>query len=57
MHWLIALTYLGLFCVGWYMVTLDYYHPWYIDLPHWHKSIGMLLILYWGLVSFMRMLQ
>ena len=44
MHWLIALAYLGLFSVGWYMVTLDYYDPWYIDLPHWHKSIGMLLL-------------
>jgi cytochrome b561 len=44
MHWLIAMTYLGLFCIGWYMMTLDYYNPWYIALPHWHKSIGMLLL-------------
>ena len=26
------------------MVTLDYYDPWYIALPHWDKSIGMLLL-------------
>lgn len=44
-HWLIALTYLGLFGVGWYMVTLDYYDPWYTALPHWHKSVGMLLLI------------
>ena len=44
MHWLIALTYIGLFFVGWYVVTLDYYDPWYIALQHWQKSIGMLLL-------------
>ena len=44
LHWSIALTFMGLFGIGWYMVTLGYYDPWYITLPHWHKSIGMLLI-------------
>lgn len=45
LHWLIALTYFGLFAVGYYMVTLGYYDPWYTSLPHWHKSIGMLMVL------------
>lgn len=42
-HWVIALGYLGLFGLGWYMVTLDYYDPLYTTLPHWHKSLGVLL--------------
>jgi cytochrome b561 len=45
LHWLIATTFIGLFGVGWYMVTLGYYDSWYTILPHWHKSIGMLLFL------------
>lgn len=44
LHWLIAVTFIGLFGVGWYMVTLGYYDAWYTTLPHWHKSVGMLLI-------------
>lgn len=44
LHWVIALTFIGLFGLGWHMVTLGYYDPWYTTLPHWHKSIGMLLL-------------
>ncbi len=28
LHWLMALLILGLFVLGKYMVSLDYYHPW-----------------------------
>jgi len=45
LHWLIAVTFIGLFGIGWYMVTLGYYDSWYTTLPHWHKSIGMLLFI------------
>ena len=44
LHWLIAAIFIGLFGVGCYMVTLGYYDPWYTTLPHWHKSIGLLMI-------------
>jgi cytochrome b561 len=43
MHWLVALTVLGLFTLGWWMTGLDYYDSWYKQAPWWHKSIGVLL--------------
>jgi cytochrome b561 len=43
-HWVVALAYFGLFAVGAYMVTLDYYNPLYTSLPYWHKALGVLLI-------------
>ena len=43
-HWIVALAYIGLFAVGAYMVTLDYYSPLYTRLPYWHKALGVLLI-------------
>ena len=45
LHWLTAIAILGLFLLGFYMVTLDYYHPLYIRLPYLHKSIGVLVVL------------
>ncbi|NNN45222.1 MULTISPECIES: cytochrome b [Vibrio] len=42
-HWLSALTVIGLFAVGLWMVDLSYYSEWYRTAPHWHKSIGLLL--------------
>lgn len=45
LHWLSALTVIGLFAVGFWMVDLDYYSQWYQTAPHWHKSIGILLLL------------
>jgi len=44
-HWLIALMVLSLFGVGLWMVSLDYYHPWYHQAPFWHKSFGITLLL------------
>lgn len=43
MHWLTALLVLVLFFLGLWMVTLDYYHPWYKEAPDIHRSIGVLL--------------
>ena len=42
-HWAQAMAVFGLFATGFYMVGLDYYHPWYRQLPHLHKSVGLLL--------------
>ena len=43
LHWAIALAIIGLFASGLYMTSLDYYHPWYQPLPHYHQSFGILL--------------
>ncbi|MDX1442732.1 MAG: cytochrome b [Gammaproteobacteria bacterium] len=43
-HWLTALAVIGLFASGIWMVDLTYYNKWYNTAPHWHKSIGMLLM-------------
>lgn len=43
LHWLMALTIIGLYPLGLYIETLDYYDPAYRTIPHWHKSIGLLL--------------
>lgn len=53
LHWLSALTVIGLFALGWWMVDLDYYSEWYRDAPHLHKSIGILL----ALATLLRLLQ
>ncbi|WP_028022518.1 cytochrome b [Enterovibrio calviensis] len=42
-HWLSALTVIGLFAAGWWMVDLTYYSTWYKTAPHWHKSVGICL--------------
>ncbi len=45
LHWLSALSVLGLFVLGYWMVDLTYYSSWYKTAPYWHKSIGILLLL------------
>lgn len=44
-HWISALTIFGLFGVGYWMVDLTYYSEWYQTAPHWHESVGILLII------------
>jgi len=44
-HWLVAVAVLGMFAVGVWMVGLSYYDDWYKDAPHYHKSVGMILVL------------
>ena len=41
LHWLMAAGVVGLIGLGWWMVGLDYYSPWYHDAPALHKSIGL----------------
>lgn len=42
-HWLVALTVIGLFALGYWMVDLTYYDDWYKRAPDIHRSIGLLL--------------
>ena len=42
-HWIVALAVFGLFGLGWWMVELDYYSPWYQQGPDIHKSVGIVL--------------
>ncbi|HER35113.1 MAG TPA: cytochrome b [Halothiobacillaceae bacterium] len=42
-HWLVAVGVFGLFALGWWMVELTYYDPWYRQAPAIHKAVGILL--------------
>lgn len=44
LHWLIALAVIGLFSSGVWMVSLDYYSPWYNLAPDLHKAVGLILL-------------
>ena len=51
-HWVMVLTVIGLFALGWYMVELSYYDALYKTLPFVHKSVGILLavlLIFWWL--------
>lgn len=41
-HWLSAAVVVGMFCLGFWMVDLDYYSSWYKRAPEIHKSVGIL---------------
>lgn len=40
-HWVMAVLIIGLFLLGDFMVGLDYYHPWYLQAPDLHRSLGI----------------
>ncbi|WP_394241534.1 cytochrome b [Vibrio astriarenae] len=44
LHWVSAVVIIGMFAAGLWMVDLSYYSEWYRTAPHWHKSVGTLLI-------------
>lgn len=44
LHWGMALAIFALFGLGVWMRTLTYYSPWYKPAPHWHQSIGIVLL-------------
>lgn len=44
LHWLLALAIVGLFALGYWMVTLDYTSAYYNTAPAWHETIGMLVL-------------
>ena len=45
LHWLSAIAIFVLFGLGFWMVDLTYYSEWYRTAPHWHKSVGILLLI------------
>lgn len=45
LHWLVALTVIGLFMSGLWMTGLDYYDAWYQRGPELHKGIGVMLFM------------
>ena len=44
-HWVSAIAIFFMFGLGFYMVDLGYYDPWYHKGPALHVSIGLLLLL------------
>lgn len=48
-HWLDAIVIVSLFGIGFYMVELTYYDSLYQPLPIIHKSIGVLIMLWFPL--------
>lgn len=44
-HWLIAILTIGLFCLGLWMVELNYYDDWYYLGPWWHTGLGVFVAL------------
>ena len=57
LHWVSAITVIGLFALGFWMVDLTYYSSWYKTAPDIHKSVGFLLLgvtlvrILWRLIS------
>ncbi|EAZ99258.1 cytochrome b [Marinobacter sp. ELB17] len=45
LHWLVALTVVGMFGLGYWMVGLTYYDAWYKQGPDIHRSVGVLLFI------------
>ncbi|MCC5854352.1 MAG: cytochrome b [Idiomarina sp.] len=48
-HWLMALTIIGMYPFGLYIVSLGYYDPGYRIYPDLHRSIGVLVAFAWAL--------
>lgn len=44
-HWITAITVIGMFALGLWMVDLTYYDEWYRTAPLIHKGIGVMLLL------------
>jgi len=44
LHWLVAVSVVGLFALGLWMVELTYYDPWYNRAPAIHKAFGIVLV-------------
>lgn len=55
LHWLDALIIILLFAIGFYMVDLTYYDSLYKPLPFIHKSVGMLMLFWFGFRIFWRL--
>ena len=43
LHWLLAVLTLGLVAMGWWMMDLGYYDPWYYASRQWHEALGIVV--------------
>jgi cytochrome b561 len=43
-HWLMAVAIVAMFALGWWMVELTYYSPYYKSAPDLHRSAGIVLL-------------
>lgn len=59
LHWVMALAVVGLFGLGLWMTSLDYYDPWYRTGPYLHEGAGVMVFaalvfrLYWRATNVM----
>lgn len=44
LHWTLAVLMLGLVWLGWVLVGMGYYDPWYYTAETAHESLGMLVL-------------
>ncbi len=44
LHWIMAAAIFGLFGLGWWMVELTYYSPYYKSAPDLHRSVGIVVL-------------
>lgn len=44
LHWVMAIGIFAMFGLGWWMVDLDYYSPYYKSAPDLHRSVGIVLL-------------
>lgn len=45
LHWSMAVAIVGMFGLGFWMVDLDYYSPYYQSAPDLHRGVGILLLI------------
>lgn len=45
LHWSVGLGIIGLIALGWWMVGLSYYNPWYNAALDLHKAFGLIVLL------------
>lgn len=45
LHWLMAIAIFAMFALGWWMVDLTYYSPYYNSAPDLHRSVGIVVLI------------
>ncbi|MCC3859844.1 cytochrome b [Pseudemcibacter aquimaris] len=44
LHWVVGIGVIGLFGLGYWMRTLDYYSAWYQKAPYIHEGVGLIML-------------
>jgi cytochrome b561 len=57
LHWIIALTIIGMYPLGLYIDSLTYYDEAYTIVPAWHESIGVILFALLGMRFLWRLIN